>query len=97
MAYFAAVAAFSISAATSCARERVIAWLPGSSMTCDWARVAMNRSRSGLRGGSAFGTEMIVHTFHRETPKDTPDRTIHRTRAQRTPGPQIKYWLGRVE
>src|SRR5262245_50545150 len=48
MAYFAAVAAFSINAATSRARERKIAWLPGSSMTCDWARFAMNRSRSGL-------------------------------------------------
>ena len=46
--YFAAVAAFSINAATSCACERKIAWLPGSSMTCDWARFAMNRSRSGL-------------------------------------------------
>ena len=48
MAYFAAVAAFSINAATSGARERKFAWLPGSSMTCDWARFAMNRSRSGL-------------------------------------------------
>jgi bifunctional non-homologous end joining protein LigD len=48
MAYFAALAAFSINAATSCACERKIAWLPGSSMTCDWARFAMNRSRSGL-------------------------------------------------
>src|SRR5215831_9694451 len=46
MAYFAAVAAFSINAATSRACERKIAWLPGSSMTCDWARFAMNRSRS---------------------------------------------------
>ena len=48
IAYFAAVAAFSINAATSRACERKIAWLPGSSMTCDWARFAMNRSRSGL-------------------------------------------------
>src|SRR5262245_41267701 len=46
--YFAALAAFSINAATSRACERKIAWLPGSSMTCDWARFAMNRSRSGL-------------------------------------------------
>ena len=38
MAYFASVAAFSINAATSGACERKIAWLPGSSMTCDWAR-----------------------------------------------------------
>src|SRR5262245_54279209 len=48
MAYFAAVAAFSINAATSRGCERKIAWLPGSSMTCDWARFAMKRSRSGL-------------------------------------------------
>src|SRR5262245_35831784 len=48
MAYFAALAALSINAATSRACERKIAWLPGSSMTCDWARFAMNRSRSGL-------------------------------------------------
>src|SRR6516165_1453172 len=48
LAYFASVAAFSINAATSFAWERKIAWLPGSSMTCDWARFVMNRSRSGL-------------------------------------------------
>jgi len=54
-AYFAAVAAFSINAATSCACERKIAWLPGSSMTCDWARFAMNRSRSGLIIRSCLG------------------------------------------
>jgi integrase len=40
-AYFAAVAAFSINAATSCACERKIAWLPGSSMTSDCARFVM--------------------------------------------------------
>ena len=55
MAYVAAVAAFSINAATSCACERKIAWLPGSSMTCDWARFAMNRSRSGLIIRSCLG------------------------------------------
>jgi hypothetical protein len=55
MAYFAAVAAFSINAATSRACERKIAWLPGSSMTCDWARFAMNRSRSGLIIRSCVG------------------------------------------
>jgi hypothetical protein len=55
MAYFAAVAAFSINAATSRACERKIAWLPGSSMTCDWARFAMNRSRSGLIIRSCLG------------------------------------------
>src|SRR5262249_6522218 len=48
MAYFAALAALSINAASWRACERKIAWLPGSSMTCDWARFAMNRSRSGL-------------------------------------------------
>ena len=48
MAYFAAVAAFSINVATSGACARKTAWLLGSSMTCDWARFAMNRSRSGL-------------------------------------------------
>ena len=42
-------------AATSCACERKIAWLPGSSMTCDWARFAMNRSRSGLIIRSCLG------------------------------------------
>jgi hypothetical protein len=35
LAYFAAVAAFSINAATSRACERKIAWLPGSSMVWD--------------------------------------------------------------
>ena len=55
MAYFAALAAFSINAATSRACERKIAWLPGSSMTCDWARFAMNRSRSGLIIRSCVG------------------------------------------
>jgi hypothetical protein len=55
MAYFAAVAAFSINAATSRPCERKIAWLPGSSMTCDWARFAMNRSRSGLIIRSCVG------------------------------------------
>src|SRR5262249_7079903 len=54
-AYSAAVAAFSINAATSCACERKIAWLPGSSMTCDWARFDMNRSRSGLIIRSCVG------------------------------------------
>jgi hypothetical protein len=48
MAYCAAVAAFSINAATSGACERKIAWLPGSSMASDLAGCAMNRSRSGL-------------------------------------------------
>jgi hypothetical protein len=43
MAYCAAAAAFSINAATSGACERKIAWLPGSSMICDWARFVMNR------------------------------------------------------
>ena len=37
LAYFASVAAFSINAVTSGACERKIAWLPGSSMTCDCA------------------------------------------------------------
>ena len=35
-AYFAAVAAFSINAATSCACERKIAWLPGSSTVSEF-------------------------------------------------------------
>ena len=47
-AYFAAAAAFSIWAATSPAWDRKIAWLPTSSMVWDWARFAMNLSRSGL-------------------------------------------------
>src|SRR5262249_29333728 len=55
MAYFAAVAAFSINAATSRACERKIAWLPGSSMVCDCARFVMNRSRSGLIIRSCMG------------------------------------------
>ena len=55
MAYFASVAAFSINAATSGACERKIAWLPGSSMTCDCARFVMNRSRSGLIIRSCMG------------------------------------------
>src|SRR5262245_31577901 len=55
MAYSAAVAAFSINAATSDACERKIAWLPGSSMTCDCARFVMNRSRSGLIIRSCMG------------------------------------------
>jgi hypothetical protein len=55
-AYSAAVAAFSINAATSGACERKIAWLPGSSMTCDCARFAMNRSRSGLIIRSCMAT-----------------------------------------
>src|SRR5262245_57872214 len=55
MAYSAAVAAFSINAATSGACERKIAWLPGSSMTCDCARLVMNRSRSGLIIRSCMG------------------------------------------
>jgi hypothetical protein len=40
-------AAFSIRAATSPACDRKIAWLPTSSMVWDWARFAMNLSRSG--------------------------------------------------
>jgi Cytochrome P460 len=55
MAYFAAVAAFSINLATSRGCERKIAWLPGSSMTCDCARFVMNRSRSGLIIRSCLG------------------------------------------
>src|SRR5262245_54165085 len=55
MAYSAAVAAFSINAATSGACERKIAWLPGSSMTCDCARFVINRSRSGLIIRSCMG------------------------------------------
>jgi hypothetical protein len=47
-AYFAALAAFSINAATSFACARKTAWLLGSSTTCDCARFAMKRSRSGL-------------------------------------------------
>src|SRR5215468_220167 len=45
---YSAAAAFSIRAATSPACDRKIAWLPGSSTVSDWARFAMNLSRSGL-------------------------------------------------
>src|SRR5215470_9044634 len=44
----AACAAFSISAATSLGCTRNIAWLPRSSIVCDFARLLMNRSSSGL-------------------------------------------------
>ena len=46
--YSAALAAFSISAATSLACERNMTWLPVNSTVSDLARRLMNRSSSGL-------------------------------------------------
>ena len=46
--YSAALAAFSISAATSLGCARNVTWLPGSSIVSDLARRLMNRSSSGL-------------------------------------------------
>ena len=60
MAYFAAVAAFSINADTSCACERKIAWLPGSSMTCDWARFAMKSLEVRIDHSVLFGNYCIA-------------------------------------
>lgn len=70
IAYFAAFAAFSISAATSLACDRKMAWLPGSSMVSDLDRLLMNRSRSGLsmlmrlaieHAGAERGLSLLSH------------------------------------
>src|SRR5262249_6335533 len=70
IAYFAAVAAFSINAATSRACERKIAWLPGSSMTCDWARFCIEQVRAQLHVSERRACAALGQ--HRSTQRKVP-------------------------